>query len=83
MTDQEILDICSRVLGDLLNNDSIALTMTTRRDDVPDWDSLSYINFIATIEMELGVRYGVADVESFENVGAIVGRTQTLQSTSK
>lgn len=80
MTDQEILDIFSRTLGDLLADDSIRLTMTTRRGDVPNWDSFAYINFIAAIEMELGVRFGVADVESFENVGAIVRRTQALKS---
>jgi acyl carrier protein len=83
MTDQEILDICSRVLGDLLNDDSIALAMNTRRADVPDWDSLAYINFIASIEMELGVKFGIADVESFEDVGAIVRRTQMLRSRKK
>ena len=83
MTDQEILDIFSRTLGDLLADDSITLTMTTRRGDVPNWDSFSYINFIAAIEMELGVRFGVADVESFENVGAIVRRSQALKSAPK
>lgn len=83
MTDQEILDIFSRTLGDLLADDSITLAMTTRRGDVPNWDSFSYINFIAAIEMELGVRFGVADVESFENVGAIVRRTQALKSAPK
>lgn len=83
MTDQEILDICSRILGDLLDDDSIVLTMATRRADVPDWDSLAYINFIAAIEQELGVRYGIADVESFEDVGAIVRRTQALRSGSR
>jgi len=83
MTDQEILDICSRVLGDLLDDDSIVLTMATRRPEIPDWDSLAYINFIAAIEQELGVRYGIADVESFEDVGAIVRRTQVLRAGKK
>jgi acyl carrier protein len=83
MTDQEILDICSRVLGDLLDDESIVLTMTTRRAEVPDWDSLAYINFIAAIEMELGVKFGIADVESFEDVGAIVRRTQVLRAASR
>lgn len=83
MTDQEILDTLSRTLGDLLADDSIALQMTTRRSDVPGWDSFSYINFIAAVEMELGIRFGVADVESFENVGAIVRRVQALKAAPK
>jgi acyl carrier protein len=78
MTDEKLLEIFSRTLSDLLGEDAINLTMSTRRSDVPDWDSFSYVNFIAAIEMELGVRFGVADVESFENVGAIVRRAQSL-----
>lgn len=80
MNDQELLDLFSQTLADLLGEDSIQLTMATRRGDVPNWDSFSYINFIAAIEIELGVRFGVADVESFENVGAIVKRAQSLKT---
>jgi acyl carrier protein len=72
MTAEEILSIFTRILRDLLLNDSIALTMETRRDDIPDWDSFNYINFIVAVEIELGVKFKVADIESFANVGAIV-----------
>lgn len=80
MTDQEILSLCSRTLGDLLGDDSIALTMSTRRTEIPDWDSLMYINFIAAIEMELGIKFSLADVESFPDVGAIVRRAGALKN---
>jgi hypothetical protein len=78
LSEPELLGMFSRIVGDLLEDDSIAWSMATRRSDVPDWDSFSYINFFATVEMELNVRYGVADVESFDDVGAIVRRTQAL-----
>jgi acyl carrier protein len=72
MTDQEILATCTRILRDLLLDDSILLTMETRREDVPGWDSFNYINFIVAVEIECGVKFKVADVESFANVGEIV-----------
>lgn len=78
MTQQEILDRCSRILGDLLSDESIVLTMETRREDVPDWDSLNYVNFIVAAEIEFGVKFKVADVESFANVGEIVTRIESL-----
>ena len=78
MTDQEILDVFTRVLRDLLLDDSIALTPETRREDIPGWDSFNYITFIAAVEIELGVRFRIADVESFENVGAIVATTRKM-----
>ena len=39
--------------------------METRREDVPNWDSFNYINFIVAVEIEFGVKFKVADIESF------------------
>ena len=75
MTAQDILTLCTRILRDLLLDDSIELTMGTRREDVPDWDSFNYINFIVALEAELGLKFRIADIESFEDVGAIVRET--------
>jgi acyl carrier protein len=78
MTDQEVLDSFTRILRDLLLDDSIVLLMETRRQDVPNWDSFNYINFMVAVEIEFGVKFKVADIESFENVGAIIAETQAL-----
>jgi acyl carrier protein len=78
MTDQDILGVFTQVLRDLLLDDSIVLSMETRRQDVPNWDSFNYINFMVAVELKFGVRFKIADVESFENVGAIVAGTQAL-----
>ena len=72
MTVKEILTAFTRILRDLLLDDSIVLTMETRREDVPNWDSFNYINFIVAVEIEFGVKFKIADIESFANVGAIV-----------
>jgi acyl carrier protein len=79
MTDSEILTRLTRALRDLLGDDSIVLTMATRRTDVPNWDSFAYVTFIAAAEMQFGVKFRVADVESFETVGEIVLRIAMLQ----
>jgi acyl carrier protein len=78
MTGEEILKVCTRVLRDLLADDAIVLTMETRREDVPNWDSLNYVNFIVAIEIELGVKFKVADIEAFANIGEIVSQIRTL-----
>jgi acyl carrier protein len=80
MTDQEILTEFTRILRDLLLDDSIVLTMETQREEVPNWDSLNYINFIVAAELEFGVKFKVADIESFPNVGAIVTELKNLSS---
>lgn len=78
MTQDAILHTFTRILRALLGDDSVALTMETRRDEVQGWDSFNYVNFIVIAESELGVKFKVADVESFENVGAIVRQAQVL-----
>jgi acyl carrier protein len=81
MTDQDILNGFTRILRDLLSDDSIMLTMETKRDEVANWDSFAYVSFIVAVEIEFGVKFGVAEVESFQNVGAIVQRINAILAT--
>ena len=78
MNDQEVLAVMTRVLRDVLDDPSITLDMQTVRADVPDWDSFKYVTFIVAAEIELGVRFGVADVESFVTMGDIVAKVRSL-----
>jgi acyl carrier protein len=78
MTDQEILNTLERILRDLLFDDSIVLMLDTRRDDVNNWDSLAYITFLVAVELHFGIKFRVADVEAFPNVGAIVRTISAL-----
>lgn len=78
MTDQDLLTVFTRTLRDLLGDDSIALAMNTRRSDVEGWDSFMYVNFIVAVELELRIKFSVADVESFETVGDIVAEARSL-----
>ena len=78
MTDQALLDAFTQILRDLLLDDSIVLTMATRREEVANWDSLAYISFMVAVETRFGVKFGVAEIESFDNVGAIARHTRAL-----
>jgi acyl carrier protein len=75
--EQERLATLTQILRDLLGDDSIELTAATVREDVPGWDSFNYINFIVAVEAQYGVRFRIADVESFPDVGAIVAAIGT------
>jgi len=79
MTDQDIVDALSRILRILLRDEATVLTPQTTRPDVPGWDSLMYINFIVAVESEFGIKFKLADVESFETVGDIVQQIKALK----
>jgi acyl carrier protein len=83
MTDPEILALFSGILRDLLDDDSIVLQMDTMRSDVANWDSLSYVAFIVAAETKLGIKFRIADVESFSTVGDIVAQARALLHKSK
>ncbi len=78
MTDQDLLTVFTRTLRDLLGDDSIVLGMNTRRSDVEGWDSMMYVNFIVAVELELKIKFRIADVESFETVGDIAAKARSL-----
>ena len=79
MTEQELLNAFTDILRNILLDDTIVLTKDTRRVDVPNWDSFNYINFIVAVELQFGVKFRVADIESFENIGAIIAETKKLR----
>jgi acyl carrier protein len=74
--DQELLGVFTRILRDLLGDESLLLGMETTRGDVPGWDSFNYVNFIVAVESELRIKFRIADVESFETVGDIVAEAR-------
>ena len=80
MNEHEIVETFTNILRDLLIDDSIVLSMETTREEVPNWDSFSYVNFIVAVEMRFGIKFRVSEVESFRNVGEIVTRTLELVS---
>ncbi len=83
MTAAEILQELTQILRSLLGDDSIVLTGATRRPDIRGWDSFNYVNFMVAVEMKYGIKFRVAEVESFQTVGEIVTRTLTLLETRR
>ncbi len=78
MTRQNILNTLTEILRNLLFDDSLELTDSTKRADVPDWDSFAYVNFIVAVEMHYNIKFSVAEVESFVTVGEIAARIEEL-----
>lgn len=83
MTADEVLSEFTEILRNLLGDDSIVLTAATRRPDVPGWDSFNYVNFMVGVEMKFGIKFRVAEVESFQTVGEIVTRTLALTAARR
>ena len=69
MTRSEIFVTLNEIFRDVFDDDSIIVDETTTAADIDDWDSLTHINLLASIEDEFGIRFQMKDVVSMKNVG--------------
>lgn len=69
MTRSEIFVTLNEIFRDVFDDDSIIVDETTTAADIDDWDSLTHINLLASVEDEFGIRFQMKDVVSMKNVG--------------
>ena len=72
MDNKEILDQVQLIFQDILDNDSIILTGETTADDVDDWDSLTHIQLVVTIEKHFKIKFTSKEILSWKNVGEMI-----------
>ena len=57
---------------DVLDLDAVALSDTTTADDIEEWDSLSHIRLVVTIERHFKIKFSNAEIEGLTQVGDLV-----------
>ena len=57
---------------DIDDPDSIELTIDSKIEDYPQWDSLAHINIITQIEAIYSIRFSLEEIEEFEYISVIV-----------
>lgn len=72
MNREEVLKKVNDVFKDVFDDKNLAISDVTTANDIEDWDSLTHITLIAAIEEELDVKFEMADIVKFENVGDVV-----------
>ena len=72
MTHDQILQNLNEVFCDIFDDEDIVLTRDTTAEDIEEWDSLNQIKIILACEKKFSVRLNARDINSLENVGAMV-----------
>ena len=72
MSREEVLKKVNEVFSDVFDNKSLVISDSTTAADIEDWDSLMHITLISSIEEEFGIKFEMAEVVSFNNVGDMV-----------
>lgn len=69
MTTDEIITKIAGVMADVFDVDDVDVTATTSADDVEEWDSLSHIRFIITLERMFKIMFLNEEIADLKNVG--------------
>lgn len=71
MDSPAIMDALTGIFHEVLNDDSLKLTPELTAADVAQWDSMSHIMIMASVEMRFGIKFKTAELEQLKNVGEL------------
>ena len=69
LTFDQILENVNSIFKDVLENDDIVVNNNTTAKDIPEWDSLSPIALVVTIEKNFKIKFTAKEIQDFKNVG--------------
>ena len=72
MTREDVFEKLTEIFQDVFDDDSIELSEETTAEDIEDWDSLSHITLLSSIEDEFDIRFRMKDVTGLKDVGEMV-----------
>lgn len=72
MTEPEIYERLTPIFREVFDDDELIVRPELTADDVPEWDSMTHVRLILSIEREFRARFPAADVSNLNNVGELV-----------
>ncbi len=72
MEKAKIYAVLTGIFHDVFDNDSIIVTPDLTAEDVDDWDSLSHLRLVLSVEKSFGVRFSASETGKLKNVGELV-----------
>ena len=71
MSRSEIFEKLNEIFRDVFDDESINVNEASTADDIEDWDSLTHITLISTIEDEFNIRFDMKTVLQAKNLGEL------------
>lgn len=58
-------------LGELFDTDSNSLTLETKKEDIPAWDSLGVVMLMADLDEKFNITISNEELEALDSINAI------------
>ncbi len=72
MTKEAILQELQPIFQDVLDQPDLVVTRESNASNVEDWDSLSHITLVTTIEQHFKLKFALGDLQELKDVGDMV-----------
>lgn len=72
MADEDIYAKLTPIFRDVFDDDELMVHPSLTADDVPEWDSVSHVRLVLTVERAFGTRFAASELGALGNVGDFV-----------
>jgi acyl carrier protein len=72
MENAEIYREFTKIFHQVFDNESIVVRPDLTANDVEEWDSLSHIRLVLTVEKVFGVKFSASEIGKLKNVEGLV-----------
>ena len=68
----EIAEQITAIMEDVFDEDDLQYADGLSAADIEEWDSLSNIRFMVSVEKKFGIRFSNSEIEGLQNLGEMV-----------
>ncbi len=77
MNREEVTGIVGEIMCDVFDLDELDYSDSLSAEDIEEWDSLSHISFMVSVEKRFGIRFTSAEIADLQTVGELVDKIVT------
>ena len=77
MTREEIVNKLTPIAQNIFNNETLILEDDLCAENVNEWTSLSFMQFLTEIENQFGFKFKMMEILRLQTMGAIIDAIQT------
>jgi acyl carrier protein len=72
VTDDDIYARLTPIFREVFDDDELKVHPQLTARDVPEWDSMTHIRLVLSVEKAFGTRFAASEIARLENVGELV-----------
>lgn len=72
MDKNQVLEKLQIIFSNIMDLEGKAISFETTAEDIEEWDSLSHVQLVLSIEKEFGIKFTSREILSWKNVGEMI-----------